>query len=234
MNYRFTLDMQTVQSQVSLPVSLNDTARTLYISFTEGGKPYTIEVGCLAKLTISRPSGSKKHEFCPIQGNTTVVYSFDLSTASEEGIHDCEITLYDRHGGQITAPRFNFVVSDRVVDIDDNNGLTEEHLGIIDEIVHKEIERQVAEEVRVISEEGRVAAEETRVASEEGRVAAEETRTATFEKIEHDTFEAVSRILDGQKRIIDAQNKLLDKGQMQEKLSAIIDLQESYIGGGNG
>ena len=49
-NYRITLDMQSNQSQVSLPVRLKDTNRKLYIILTNGGTPYIIEDGCRAVL----------------------------------------------------------------------------------------------------------------------------------------------------------------------------------------
>lgn len=240
--YRFSLDMHSVQSQISLPVSLGDTARTLYINFTDGGKPYSIEKGCLVKLTISRPSGAKLHEFCAIHGNTTAVYPFsqNKNTASEEGINECEVTLYGRDGTQITTPRFTLVVSDRVVNMDDNTGVEDDTLGIIDDIVHEEQARRVAEDGRVSAEEEREASENRRVIAEAGRVAAEEARVVTeenrasaYKKIERDTTEAVSKILREQESIIAIQEELIATGQSQERLAEIIALQESYIGGDN-
>ena len=43
--YRFTLDMHSSQSQVSLPIVLNDTARKLYISFSDGGNDFVFNPG---------------------------------------------------------------------------------------------------------------------------------------------------------------------------------------------
>lgn len=228
MYYRFSLDMQSVQSQISLPVSLYDTARTLYMVFTDGGKPYSIAEGCLAKLTITRPSGSKLHEFCAIEGNTTAIYPFSQNenTAAEEGIHSCEVTLYGIDGKQITSPRFSMVVSDRVVNMDDNNGLGDDSIGIIDDIVLKEQERRVAES-------DRVSAEGDRISAEEARVLADQRRAAAYNKIEQDTEESISKILEGQERIMVIQEALIAEGELQERLSAVIDLQESYIGGDN-
>ena len=237
--YRFILDVQSVQSQISLPVSLYDTARTLYISFTDGGKPYAIETGCLAKLTITRPSGSKLHEFCAIEGNASVVYPFEQNpyTASEEGIHECEVSLY-RNGKQITSPRFTMVVSDRVVNKDDNNGIDDESLGIIDAICHSEQERRQAElvredaeSIRVNAETDRVASEESRVEAEEARASAEEARVEAYQRIDHDTSEAINKILAEQENIIAIQESLIENGTTQERLAKIIALQESYIGG---
>lgn len=231
--YRFILDVQSAQSQTSIPVSLNDTAITLYISLTDGGKPYIIETGCLAKLSITRPSGSKLHEFCRIEGNSSVVYPFSQNenTAAEQGIHECEVTVYGRDGTQLTSSRFSIIVNERVVNMDDNNGITDESIGIIDDIVKKELERIVAEEGRVDAEEIRATAEEGRVAAEDGRVTAEEERVAAYKKIEHDTAESINKILQEQEKIIEIQNELINTGYDQEKLGNIIALQNSYIGG---
>lgn len=240
--YRFSLDLQNVQSQISLPVSQYDTARTLYISFTDGGKPYSIEKGCLAKLTVTRPSGSKVHEFCAIEGSTTAVYPFsqNKNTVAEEGIHDCEITLYGIDGRQITSPRFTMVVSDRVVNMDDNDGLDDDSIGIIDAIVLEEQARRAAENGRVEAETERTDAETSRVTAEKGRAAAEAERVKAetdrvdaYKKIEHDTVTSISKILSEQESIIAIQKELIAEGKDQERLAAIIALQESYIGGSN-
>jgi hypothetical protein len=210
------------------------------MSFTDGGNPYSIEKGCLAKLTITRPSGTKLHEFCTIKGNTTVIYPFlqNKSTAAEEGIHDCEVTLYGSDGTQITAPRFSMVVSDRVVNRDDINGITDEHIGIVDEIVRNEVLRQASEDGRAEAEDERANAETNRVAAEEGRVTAENNRVTAdaerveaYKKIEHDTISSISKILSEQESIMDIQDELIAQGQDQERLAEIINLQESYIGG---
>lgn len=230
--YRFILDVQSVQSQISLPVSLYDTARTLYISFADGGKPYAIETGCLAKLTITRPSGSKLHEFCAIEGNASVVYPFGQNpyTASEEGIHECEVSLY-RNGKQITSPRFTMVVSDRVVNKDDNNGIDDESIGIIDDICRSEQERRQAELDREEAETIRIASEEGRATAEESRASAEEARVEAYQRIDHDTSEAINKILSEQENIIAIQESLIENGTTQERLTNIIELMDSYIGG---
>lgn len=119
--HRFTLDMHSVQSQVSIPVMLGDTGRTLRINLSDGSNPYTIADGCLAKLSIKRPTGTRLEEFCIIEGNTTIVYPFSQNenTCAVEGIHDCDVTLYGLDGNVITTPRFSMVVSERVVKSDD-------------------------------------------------------------------------------------------------------------------
>lgn len=117
--YRFTLDMHSAQSQVSIPAMLGDTGRTLRINLSDGSNPYTIAEGCLAKISVKRPKGTRLEDFCIIENGTTIVYPFGQNTCAEEGIHDCDVTLYGLDGNVITSPRFSMVVSERAVNSDD-------------------------------------------------------------------------------------------------------------------
>ena len=121
--YRFTLDMHSAQSQISIPAMLGDTGRTLRINLSDGAIPYVIADGCLAKIAIVRPSETntrtRLEEFCVIENNSTIVYPFSANTCAVEGIHDCDITLYGTDGNIITTPRFTMVVSERVTNFDD-------------------------------------------------------------------------------------------------------------------
>lgn len=141
--YRFTLDMHTAQSQVSLPIVLHDTARKLYISLADGGKIYHIASGCLAVIRIDRPTGTYIEQFCPIEDNTNIVYDFAqyTNTAIVEGLHECEVTLYGLDGRIITTTRFSMVVSARVVNKDDIE-ITDEDWTIIDSVAVEEARRQ--------------------------------------------------------------------------------------------
>lgn len=155
-NFRFVLDLHSTQSQISIPVTKGDTARVWYISLSDGGLPYIIEDGCLAKIEIKRPTGTFLEAFCPIEKNTTVKYDFSqdeitVNTAAVDGVHDCSVTIYDADGGIIGSPRFSMVVSDRVVNSDDIN-LTDEDLTAIDGMIVAEASRQEAETGRVNAE----------------------------------------------------------------------------------
>lgn len=176
-NYRFMLDLHSTQSQISLPATRGDTARVWYISFSDGGAPYIIGDGILAKLEIKRPTGTHLEAFCAIEKNTTVKYDFsqDEHTAAVEGVHDCAIILYDRDGREIASPRFTMVVNERVVNSDDIN-ITDEDQAAIGAIMAAEASRQTAEAARVNVEAERVTAEEARALAEVSRVTAEEAR----------------------------------------------------------
>lgn len=169
-NYRFTLDLHKTQSQVSLPITLGDTARVLHISLSDGSIPYVIEDGCLAKIEIKRPTGTHLEAFCAIENNTAIKYDFaqNENTAAVEGVHDCAVILYHADGGVIGSPRFTMIVSDRVINSDDIDRKDEDVL-VIDAIIKAEAERQTAEAERKTAEIVRNEAEQRRSEAEEQR-----------------------------------------------------------------
>lgn len=148
--YRFSLDTHIIQSQVSIPVALGDTARVLCITLTDAGKPVTIADGCIAKLSIKRPTGTYLEAFCIIKKNSIIKYDFsqNTNTAAVEGVHNCEVTLYSPNGKILTSPKFSMVVSKRAVSSDDIE-LTDDDLKIIDSLVVAEAGRVAAENERV-------------------------------------------------------------------------------------
>lgn len=202
-SYRFTLDLHSTQSQVSLPVTLGDTARVFYISLADGGLPYIIADGCLAKITIKRPTSTPEQPsfleaFCAIEGNTTIKYDFEQNknTAAVEGIHDCSIDLYDAEGKNIGSPRFTMIVSDRVRNSDDIT-LSDDDVAAVDAMLVAEAARQSAENGRVSAESARVSAESTRTTAEEARNTAESERKTSED----------GRVTAEARRVIDAETR---------------------------
>ena len=171
--YRFNLDLHSTQSQISIPVTQGDTARELYISLSDGSVPYLIADGCLAVISIKRPTGTHLEAFCLIENNTTIKFDFEWEpcTADIEGVHDCSITLYDADGKKIGSPRFTMVVSARVILSGDIN-ITDEDKSAIDAMIAAEVSRQAAETGRVNKEAERQDNENQRKLNEEGREAA--------------------------------------------------------------
>lgn len=215
MNYsifRIPLNLHSVQSQASVPVFLGDTSIQLRISLSDGVKPYMITDGCLAKISIKRPTGTHLEEFCSIENNTTIVYSFDQNehTAAVEGIHDCDVTLYGKDGGVLGSPRFTMVVSEKVVNSDDIV-ISEDDHNTIDAIIKAEVSRQDAETGRINNEAERVDAETKRAQAEEqralvegARVEAEKSREANASKLE----EAITLANDAAKQANEAAAKV--------------------------
>lgn len=159
--YRFTLDIQSDISQVSLPVKLNDTGRRLLIGLTDGGNPYHISEGSLAVFSYSKkePNADGTYESgifdCIIEDNYNTV-RFDLlpEVTSVAGVVDCEIWLYGANGRQLTSPRFILVVDERVMSASDYP-LPEDKLSVLDSILVSEAGRAEAEAKRVEAETAR-------------------------------------------------------------------------------
>lgn len=172
--HRFSLEIQSAHSQIAVPVKAGDTGVTLYISLTDGGKPFNIPDGTLAMLSIHRPTGTYLQEFCAIEDNTTIVYDFmqNENTAVVEGIHHCDLTLYGGETGRIISTSwFTMIVSERAVD-DDSINVTDEDRSAIDAILAAEASRQSKEESRINAESARVDAEEERERAEIARQSA--------------------------------------------------------------
>lgn len=155
--HRLTLDMHKSQSQISIPVMLGDTSREFRIIMSDGGNPYLIEDGCLAKISIKRPTGTYLEDFCPIENNTTIVYDFSKheNTAAVVGIHNCDVSVYGLDGKCVTTARFTMVVSDRVISKDDVN-LTDDDFTAVDAMIRDEALRKEAEKARQEAEEERI------------------------------------------------------------------------------
>lgn len=153
-DYRFTLDVQIHQAQVSVPVTLNDTARRLCIGLTDGRKPYTIADGCQAAFVAKKPDGLGLCNECAIENNT-IIYEFTPDTTNVVGTYECEIRLYNDNGLQLTSPQFLLVVDEGVTS-DDTIIDSHSEATILNQIITQE-------KIRVANEEKRQEAEEERI-----------------------------------------------------------------------
>ena len=142
--YRFSLDIKWTQSQVSIPVLLNDTLWGFYISLIDDGKPYLLPDGCRAVFVAKKPDGNSLFNDCIIEKNNIIRYDFTANTTNVEGITPCEIRVYGPNGRMLTCPRFTMVVDSRVL-LDDEIVFSESEHTTIDSIIASEYARQQAE-----------------------------------------------------------------------------------------
>ena len=134
--YRVTLDIKSIQSQISLPIKQHDTSRGIYISLVDGGKPYTIANDCFAVFKGEKSDGTKVGNNCYIKNNR-IVYPITAQTVADPGIVECEVGLYNAEDGLITTPRFTLVVDPRAVgstdyESSDEYRVLEKYLGDIE------------------------------------------------------------------------------------------------------
>ena len=111
--HRISLDIHDTGSQVSISAKKRDTARSIYITLTENGKPYKIAEDCYAVLTGVKSDNNYLYNDCTIKDNV-IVYDFTEQTVPVVGQVHCEIILYDTDNERITSPRFDIVVDEGV------------------------------------------------------------------------------------------------------------------------
>lgn len=111
--HRISLDIHDTGSQVSISAKKRDTARSIYITLTENGKPYRIAESCHAVLTGVKADKNYLFNGCAIKDNV-IVYDFTEQTVPVVGQVHCEIILYDTDNKRITSPRFDIVVDEGV------------------------------------------------------------------------------------------------------------------------
>lgn len=159
--YRFSLDIHSTQSQISIPVPQFNTARGILATLTEGGKPYQLSDECRAVFTATKADGTTLYNDCLIVNGSVIRYDFTEQTTAAVGIVDSAIKIYGANNKLLTSPRFTLVVyEDTVGDVVPS----EDEKNAIDSIILSEIERDAAEKARVEAEEGRAEAEKGRVA----------------------------------------------------------------------
>ena len=107
------MDIHDTNSQAILNAKKGDNARKIYISLTDGGKPYSISVGCTAKLRAKKPDDSVLYNDCTIQDNV-IEYTLTNQTSAYPGNVECEVELIGTDEKKITSPRFTIVVDDTI------------------------------------------------------------------------------------------------------------------------
>lgn len=178
--YRFTLDLQKIQSQVTLQVNTGDTARSLVITLTNGGVTHTLRKGSMAVLSAKKSNGKTLFNSCTIGYDyTTIRYDFTSLTADAPGIMQCEllITEPEDNGFQksIVAPRFTIIVDDLV---NDGEVISADENTFLLEVQSQEAARVLVEDERVSNEATRKSKEDARESNEATRKSNEKTRNS--------------------------------------------------------
>jgi hypothetical protein len=183
--YQFVLDLQSTQSNVTLPITRTDTNRQIRISFSDGGKPVSLANITKACLSIK---GNGVHGGTSIDIDNTEVLIDLKNWFTAPGIYDCEITLFSGDFN-ISAPKFYINVAET------NN--TDIPLDDVEELPDFE-QFSKDEGIRIANEEARVQAESSRVTAESKRVTAEIDRVNYYEKLQQDVIDGKYNGKDGQ------------------------------------
>lgn len=122
--FRFTLDIRALTSQVSLGVKKGETGRRLRIHLTENGYPYHIPDNCYAVFTAKKPDGNKIFNDCVIQ-DCEIFYDVTEQTVSTTGLLPCAINLYGVEGELLISATFQMIVYSAPVDQSDIESTSE-------------------------------------------------------------------------------------------------------------
>ena len=186
--YKFPLDLQKTQSQVTLQVNKGDTARTLLITLYNGGTLHRLGENSTVVLSAKKTNGRYLFNSCTIENDrTTIRYDFTSATTDTPGIVQCELLIADKEARTITSPRFTMIVDnlincDDVFSADDNQfiimAMSEEDKRIACEGERKsnELQREANETTRQDNEAERQRLESLRQEAEEQRKIAEVDR----------------------------------------------------------
>lgn len=167
--YSFVLDLQSTVAQICLVASLGDTSREFAITFSDGGIPFNLDGTETVEIYIKGLSGTHR-SMCDLvkidaeddSADTKyfVHYVFTKKTCAFEGMHNCQLNIYDALGN-LWSPSFNLFVGP----IKESEGdiiLPPEEEDALKEIWRAESERKLAEALRQEAESVRVYAEEKR------------------------------------------------------------------------
>lgn len=117
-NYRLTLDINEVRSNIIVKVKRGTNTKRLCISLTENGKVYEIAERCTAVFKGKKPDGKGLLNDCTIEGNV-IYYVMENNTTNAVGIVDSEVSLIGAYGKTICSPTFSILVEDNPVQEDD-------------------------------------------------------------------------------------------------------------------
>ena len=174
--FRVSLDIHTLQSQMTLGVKKGETSRKIGASLTEHGMPYIIGEKCFATFQGTKADGTKILDNCTIENNQ-IIYSFTEQTTAVSGILNADFILYSADGGIIASPHITIIVDERAIGSADTI-ISKDELLLIDNIAKAEAARVSAEELRDVAEDAREYAETDRKIAEAVRVIAEDERKA--------------------------------------------------------
>lgn len=134
LNHKLTLEMTTLNSQVTVRIKKNDTKNKLVISLSENGKPYKLTENVHAVFVGKKPDGKIVFNDCDIVGNK-ITYTITAQTSVAVGIVACEIRLYDTNDNLLTSPNFTIVVDETVYDADEIEIESENEINVLDSLI---------------------------------------------------------------------------------------------------
>ena len=117
-NYHITLDLQESHGGQMLTLHQNDTCRRIYITLTDGGRPYRLGSGCRGVFTAKKSDGAAIFNDCRREGDT-LIYDITEQTTASCGELACQLRLYGETGELLSTAAFSAMVYPPAVSDDD-------------------------------------------------------------------------------------------------------------------
>lgn len=114
--YRISLDIHNETPQVQIAARQGDSARRVYATLHEYGKPYTIPVGCRAVSNVTLPNGKILVADCDVRADGTVVFDFTAPVTENVGLIPCEIRILGEDGAVLYTPTFTILVDENAAE----------------------------------------------------------------------------------------------------------------------
>lgn len=89
-------------------------SRTLNITLTDGGAPYTVPSGTLVVVNVLRPDGANASFRAALNDEGGVIYTLGLWTLTHEGTVRCSVSLYGENDRKLTSSDFYIDVLDAI------------------------------------------------------------------------------------------------------------------------
>ena len=131
--HRLTLDLTGPDMCPMIEVQRGDSARSLIISLTQGGRPYWITEGVTAVFSGRKPDGNPLFNACTVEKNR-VRYDFTAQTTNVAGIVECEILLYSGDERILASPRFELAI-DELIHRDGDVPESAPEIGVLDQMI---------------------------------------------------------------------------------------------------
>ena len=107
---RISLDLSGKAGACRPEIKQGDNHKSLYITLTDGGDPYTVSSDCSAVFVCKKPDGQGLYNFCEVENNT-IIYELTPQTTAVPGLLSCELRLYDAPRRLLTAQDGSLVVA---------------------------------------------------------------------------------------------------------------------------
>lgn len=172
---KLTVDLARQGNARAIFATQNDKdSRSLEITLTDDGKPYTIPSGSCVVLNCVRPDEASATFLASTTEDGVVTVTLGLWALSVAGEVKCSVSVFDGEEKRLTSSTFIIEVAKTLCD--DDTETDPESESLLAQLVASSVNAEESEAARRRAEEQRIEAENARALAEEARVTSESSR----------------------------------------------------------